>query len=241
MKAPRPTSSQDVLRILFAGPEAATADHNALAAAQQMSDRGTSPEDIWRETGWGRRGLDDWITEIDDSRARIVKDPSGRTRLDHPDLEAAYPGQGIADYVRFMPLAKVLKTYERLYGPHTNGGEDPLRGFHTGKSAVATNEPDYARDAGLHELQHHLRMVTQGQRYPDYSDRAGYIANPHEVEARDVELRSDLTQQQRRQVLPQSVRAFAAQDAQPMQPIPNRIGVGLAHYFGRTLPNALAD
>lgn len=54
---------------IFAGPTAKTADHTALAKAQELAASGASRDDIWRDTGW-MQGVDGkWKFEIDDSGA----------------------------------------------------------------------------------------------------------------------------------------------------------------------------
>lgn len=58
-------------RGIFAGINALTADKDALAKAQTMIAQGVDPEDVWKETGWGRGADGKWRFEIDDSKAKI--------------------------------------------------------------------------------------------------------------------------------------------------------------------------
>ena len=58
-------------RGIFAGINALTADKDALAKAQTMIAQGFDPEDVWKETGWGRGADGKWRFEIDDSKAKI--------------------------------------------------------------------------------------------------------------------------------------------------------------------------
>ena len=55
----------------FAGINALTADKEALAKAKAMIAQGVDPEDVWKETGWGRGADGKWRFEIDDSKARL--------------------------------------------------------------------------------------------------------------------------------------------------------------------------
>lgn len=93
-----PSDPQNTLNI-FAGPTAKTADHAALAKAQEMAHSGASRDDIWRDTGWFQGVDGKWRFEIDDSnmavnipRNKMSGDWSQyKTAIDHPDLFAAYP------------------------------------------------------------------------------------------------------------------------------------------------------
>ncbi|MGN0182884.1 MAG: LPD23 domain-containing protein, partial [Candidatus Ornithomonoglobus sp.] len=61
------------LRYSFAGERAKAADSEALTKAKRMECDGASPEEIWRETGWGK-GLDGkWRFEIGNSGAEFNK------------------------------------------------------------------------------------------------------------------------------------------------------------------------
>lgn len=85
---------------MFAGKLAKTADHAALAQAEQMAANGASREDIWNQTGWFRGVDGKWRFEIDDS-GMTVKNPAslgwmnGKQTLpqfmQHADLYSAYP------------------------------------------------------------------------------------------------------------------------------------------------------
>jgi hypothetical protein len=97
--APRPRNSLGT----FGGVKAKTADHDALARAQQMEAQGVDRDAVWRETGWGRGVDGKWRFEIDDSGAQLdlkgaIADgwqPNQKWPLDHvlthKGLDAAYP------------------------------------------------------------------------------------------------------------------------------------------------------
>jgi hypothetical protein len=86
----RPTGSLG----MFGGRLAKTADHAALAKAEELAAKGAPREQIWNETGWFQGADNKWRFEIDDSGAK----PSwwrstGRLGkvLKHPELKNAYP------------------------------------------------------------------------------------------------------------------------------------------------------
>ena len=71
-----------------------TADKKALARAKDMKRGLTHRDDIWREEGWGRGGEGKWVSEIDDSGAKItpVEYPALLSdSLNHPELYEAFP------------------------------------------------------------------------------------------------------------------------------------------------------
>lgn len=51
---------------IFAGPRAATANKDALAAARRLSATGASPDEIWNQTGWFKLPDGQWRFEMDD-------------------------------------------------------------------------------------------------------------------------------------------------------------------------------
>jgi hypothetical protein len=78
---------------IFAGPTAKTADHAALARAQEMAAAGADRADIWRDTGWFAGPDGKWRFEIDDSGARLTGTvgPTLDKTLEHRALYDAYP------------------------------------------------------------------------------------------------------------------------------------------------------
>lgn len=61
-------------KYMFAGKNAATADLSALATAEKMEQSGSTPEEIWTETGWSKGQDGKWRFEIDDSNFKIKAD-----------------------------------------------------------------------------------------------------------------------------------------------------------------------
>lgn len=83
---------------IFGGPGARTADHGALARAQERLAAGESRDRVWKETGWGKDQYGHWFFEIPDDKIRIRMEPGdtavrGRADefVDHPEMFDAYP------------------------------------------------------------------------------------------------------------------------------------------------------
>lgn len=78
----------------FAGRGAKTADLDALKKAEALEAQGLDRGQIWNRTGWFRGRDDKWRFEIDDSDSFLESPagaPRGYERLQHDDLQAAYP------------------------------------------------------------------------------------------------------------------------------------------------------
>lgn len=146
-------AGQDTLNI-FAGPMVKTADHGALAKAQEMVQAGASRDDIWRDTGWFQGVDGKWRFEIDDSAAgltplvkeRLLRTDEGLSAyrgnisggFEHPDLYRAYEES-----------TPFRSEYDLRKGP--GGGT-----YHENndKLVAAGRRPEQARSVTLHELQH---------------------------------------------------------------------------------------
>lgn len=133
---------------IFAGPTAKTADHAALARAQEMADAGTSRDDIWSQTGWFQGADGKWRFEIPDNASVDVSPMrtginSTNNRADrmlyHPEYYKAYPDA--ADMrVQFLREAP----------------DAPYKGmYYDGKGWYARGDtPEARRSVSLHEMQH---------------------------------------------------------------------------------------
>ena len=203
---------------MLAGRMAKTADHAALARAEDLAAQGAPREQIWNETGWFQGPDQKWRFEVDDSRAFVkgagaknaqqVSDQFGGTvgsALFHPDLHAAYP--------HFSDVAFTGKEgrggyYQRspLYGDEIGIGND-YRGSQTGNVL-------------LHEVQHGVQyhegfangansgdftyqnspLFTERRSYESPADTYKRVAG--EVEARNVQKRADMTAEERRATPP---------------------------------------
>lgn len=136
---------------IFAGPMAKTADHAALARAQEMQAGGADRVDIWRETGWFQGPEGKWRFEIPDNEARMTpaaeqafNTPGGAYSpmgefLEHPDFYAAYPN-----------ASRSGATIKR------GGGEGEFLGNSGSINLEPRNMPE-AKRLGLHELQHRVQ------------------------------------------------------------------------------------
>jgi len=96
----------------FAGENAKTADHTALAKARQMDVEGYPREDIWRDTGWFRGVDGKWRFEVDDSG---VKSVGGR--IVSGELEKAY--ENLPD-VKRVSVLDTLMGFSGLYEKENN-------------------------------------------------------------------------------------------------------------------------
>jgi hypothetical protein len=97
---PRPANAAGML----GGRLAKTADHDALARAEELAAKGTPRETIWNDTGWFQGPDKKWRFEIDDSGQRLKRpledlDKVGRPMpsdlvFQHDKLHEAYPQVG---------------------------------------------------------------------------------------------------------------------------------------------------
>jgi len=148
--------------MIFAGPTAKTADHAALAKAQEMKAQGASRADIWRETGWDLEKADQIPRfEIDDSGSRwagprpedmtpgmSIRDTSGNL-LPHENLARAYP-----------ETTDMRVQYLRPTNPSFSAGSSgAYRAEGPGYAIANSANPGDPRSIGLHELQHHVQTV----------------------------------------------------------------------------------
>ena len=184
---------------MFAGRKAATADHVALARAEQLAASGADRNAIWNETGWFQGPDQKWRFEIDDSGAKFNVGGdypwSVGNAMDHPDLMAAYPDMASIKIGRTSP---------------TGGGaylEDIDR--------ISLGLYPHQKDAStlLHETQHALQSregFTRGNNSKDapadiQSSGLGhewYRRHAGETEARNVQTRMNMTPEQRRATPP---------------------------------------
>jgi len=144
---------------VFAGPTAKTADHQALARAQEMASGGASREDVWRDTGWFQGVDGKWRFEIDDSASRLSGETPSVDRfgyltgtegapihhftgLQHPELNNAYDFEHrlTGYYGENVPA-------EGVYNPSSFGME------------ASGPDADVARSVVLHEHQHPIQGI----------------------------------------------------------------------------------
>jgi hypothetical protein len=135
---------------IFAGPMAQTADHAALAKAQEMAEAGVRRDAIHAQTGWFQGVDGKWRFEIDDSGAKLADENyigGGVTTfegLDHPGLTAAYG--------KTAPVAGFYEPGKSGRGSYTGASGDNL--VHIEAQGGNASE---ARSITLHEVQHDVQ------------------------------------------------------------------------------------
>ena len=197
-------------RGVFAGINALTADKEALAKAQQMIAQGVDPAQVWKETGWGKGVDGKWRFEINDSGSSL-------NMMNFPEAGDA----GITSYLpEFLKHPQVYQNYpeSKTMGVLAkNGyGDSQMRGGINGLMVVNSAGGDTAKSTVLHELQHAIQQKEGFASGGSPSQFDGLYNNPHEayrrlggeVEARMVQNRMDLNQQQRRDNYPFDSRDY---------------------------------
>jgi len=151
-----------LVKAIFGGVGAKTADRAALMKAQELAQTGAPREDIWRETGWFQGPDERWRFEIDDSTAHIkgvgsmgeITGRRGGSLNDvffHRGLGAAYPEIGeIAVRGLDTPQAG-MKGY---YKPGDMLDPDISPELAISNSLGGQDQ----RSTMLHELQHAVQM-----------------------------------------------------------------------------------
>jgi hypothetical protein len=143
-----------LLKAMFGGLMAKTADMGALNKAVKMANEGADKKAIWDATGWFKGADDQWRFEIDDSGAftkgygpmsEIMNKQGSRVRdvMRHPELLDAYPR--IMNDVTVDPFIGA-PGQKGTFDPNHNvlGLNDELRGSAMGSTI-------------LHELQHGIQ------------------------------------------------------------------------------------
>lgn len=136
---------------VYGGRVAQTTPKKALVNAEKAALGGMDNEAIRQKYGWFQDPHGDWKFEINDAKARMIRDKDGNWKLDHRLLERAYPDQ-----------FKALKIVEE------KGGIDPLTGLErkwlakvrSSDGAIVLPEgldPDTALGRVIHEVQHKVQ------------------------------------------------------------------------------------
>jgi hypothetical protein len=177
---------------IFGGKLAATADQAALARAEKMASKGSSPDKIWDKTGWFQGADGKWRFEIPDFKAKVTDAPlaygKGSTageKLEHPELYAAYPDVAQTSVINYVGNPLAGGEYSHGFGPHGA----------IGLTDQTIADPKQMRSTMLHELQHAIQRregFEPGAALNDSSEsaRTAYRNNAGEVEARNVETRA---------------------------------------------------
>lgn len=139
----------------MAGEHAATAMEGRLQKAESMEGEGTSPEEIWKETGWMRGPDHKWRFEIPDNMDKIhfLKDGGSHALgeiYDNPALYEAYPE--LAQKTVRMEDTRTGHD-KRTRGAYGYVDED-------GTIVIDSTIPaDEAKIALVHEIQHSIQAI----------------------------------------------------------------------------------
>ena len=145
---------------IFGGRLAKTADHAALARAEEMAAKGAPREQIWNETGWFQGADQKWRFEIPDN-ASVVR-PDAAKGINDTDIRAtAYSGP-IGGILRHDDLFNAYPPLWDIETKVTKGGGYPYQpsgGLNTHESGnlsmfMDVARPEQARSLALHELMH---------------------------------------------------------------------------------------
>jgi hypothetical protein len=194
---------------IFGGRLAKTADLHALQRAEEMTNAGAKPKDIWSTTGWGQGADGKWRFEIPDNNLK-VKFGGGEglsgpgSVIQHDALAQAYPSLGdMAHSIAKQREPRGAFLDEIPAAPDTDRW----------RAAMHVSAPNLkeARSIAAHELQHGVQQIEGFGRGGDpdmfhqylppnvsaaQADQAAYGAYHRlagEVEARNVQTRLDLS------------------------------------------------
>lgn len=173
----------------FAGPTAKTADHEALAMAQDMKAKGASREEIWQATGWDLEKADKIPRfEIDDSASADIS-PMG---IGLPSFSSK------AENMLHHP--KYYQAYPESAGLRVQYLKDPSVGgrYYDGQGFVASGDRNARRSISLHELQHDAQSregFARGGNWKAMTDDPATVAHADELyrdmKSRGVDLADD--------------------------------------------------
>lgn len=144
----------------FAGKRATTANQSALSKAQQLTDRGATPEQVWSQTGWYVGNDGQWRWEIDDSQARFkipVEAQRNWIGLKNKDEVKSKSSEGVLG--DFLHHPQLFSAYPKLKNvqlrinigsayPYIEGGAG------RGKIILTAPNTEQALTLLLHEIQH---------------------------------------------------------------------------------------
>lgn len=191
-------------RFMFAGRGAQTADTLALSMAQERIAAGEDAEMVRKEIGWFTGEDGKWRFEINDSDAA----------LNLSSIEAAYPRAGVT---RYDALAGDILDHPRLFAAYpqlrdtpvtvwSDAASDTVEGSNLfGQIAIRANSEADILSTLLHELQHSVQTqegFAEGGNPKAAGGMQEYFDRPGEREARLVEDRRLMTDEQRRQTPP---------------------------------------
>src|SRR5574337_974109 len=197
------TRAGDLSRFSFAGMNAKTADKFALANALERLDAGENADTVRQDTGWfiGPDGRARY--EISDRDARLKMPASGKAGdalrgtttvgalLNHAKLFSAYPGAaGIEVSTKPGEGASFQAAHEGRPARIRIGADMPM-----GKVTSAL----------MHEIQHYVQRqegFATGSNLLAAGSREAYFNSAGEVEARNVQTRLKMTDEERKGLAP---------------------------------------
>ncbi len=147
---------------MFIGPSAKTWNAAKAKQAQDLLDKGVSPEQVWSQTGTFRGADGKLRQEISDHAATMPnfgknQETKMLSVLDHQSLYDAYPAQqyanvNITSESSLPPHLRKLP-FKDAKGSYSHGGDnlDDL-------IEVTAYTPDSAKSTALHELQHAIQQ-----------------------------------------------------------------------------------
>src|SRR5574337_156390 len=190
-------------RFTFAGQNARTADTHALATALERLDAGEDADTVRQDTGWfigpdGRARF-----EISDRDARLKIPATGNAGealrgtttvgalLDHAKLFAAYPGVAAIEVTTKPGAGASFQASHEGHPPRIRIGADMPMGKVT--------------SALMHEIQHYVQRQERfatGSNLLAAGSREAYFNSAGEVEARNVQTRLKMTDEERKGLAP---------------------------------------
>jgi hypothetical protein len=145
---------------IFGGRLAKTADHNALAKAEELAAKGADRKAIWDQTGWFQGADGKWRFEIPDNQATLLRsgDTYEKQWRSYADPHDEYPA--VAELMRHDALSAAypgaMRTDLKLLPKHA--GEDTTGWFHQGDIALNKSLPaEEIKPTLLHEIQHYIQ------------------------------------------------------------------------------------
>src|SRR5574337_228013 len=190
-------------RFTFAGQNARTADTHALATALERLDAGEDADTVRQETGWfvGPDGKARY--EISDRDAKLKIPATGKAGealrgtttvgalLDHAKLFAAYPGAAGIEVTTKPGAGASFQASHEGHPPRIRIGADMPMGKVT--------------SALMHEIQHYVQRqegFATGSNLLAAGSREAYFNSAGEVEARNVQTRLRMTDEERKGLAP---------------------------------------
>ncbi|MBP3463679.1 MAG: hypothetical protein J6K45_04275 [Clostridia bacterium] len=170
--------------------------------ALKLKEQGYTNEEIRKKTGWFQDKYKKWKFEIDDSSAKIIKNLEKNKQymlkeiLSHEDLFTMYPD-----------IKDLKVTFDNISSSAVY--------YHKGKEIIINNNKlngknfkNEVKKSLLHEIQHAIQRE-EGFKHGTTTlfGKNHYVNNLGEIEAADTGKRSDLSVEQRFEIIPESSKS----------------------------------